>query len=206
MTYSRFENDTENPDFITGNQFASVGLLENPKAYGSSQNLTLDKASAVYALKLTGAGYSSAVFNPDSYITQTVGVGSTAVGRVVSYDQTTGVLKYWQDNSLAGVNYDGTQNTNPDYGFDLNRFTADINSGGSFSIVGADNTLAIQTSFQGVSTVINSRTYYLGQTFVNGVSQPESEKYSGNMIYLDNRPSVTRSSSQKEDVKIILQF
>ena len=206
LTYSRFENDTENPDFITGNQFASVGLLENPKAYGSSQNLTLDKASAVYAIKLTGVGYSSAVFNPDSYITQTVGVGSTAVGRVVSYDQTTGVLKYWQDNSLAGFNYDGTQNTNPDYGFDLNRFTADINSGGSFSIVGADNTLAIQTSFQGVSTVINSRTYYLGQNFVNGVSQPESEKYSGNMIYIDNRPSVTRSSSQKEDVKIILQF
>ena len=206
LTYSRFENDTENPDFITGNEFAAVGLVENPKAYGSTSNLTLDKASAVYALKLTGAGYSSAVFNPDSYITQTVGLGSTAVGRVVSYDQLTGVLKYWQDNSLAGFNYDGTQNTNPDYGFDLNRFTADINSGGSFNIVGADNTLAIQTSFQGVSTVINSRTYYLGQNFTNGVSQPESEKYSGNMVYIDNRPSVTRSSSQKEDVKIILQF
>ena len=206
LTYSRFENDTENPDFITGNEFAAVGLVENPKAYNSTSNLTLDKASAVYALKLTGAGYSSAVFNPDSYITQTVGLGSTAVGRVVSYDQLTGVLKYWQDNSLAGFNYDGTQNTNPDYGFDLNRFTADISSGGNFSIVGADNTLAIQTSFQGVSTVINSRTYYLGQNFTNGVSQPESEKYSGNMVYIDNRPSVTRSSSQKEDVKIILQF
>ena len=206
LTYSRFENDTENPDFIVGNQFAAVGLVENPLAYNSTQNLTLDKASAVYALKLTGTGYSEASFTPDAQITQTVGVGSTAVGRVVSYDQTTGVLKYWQDQALAGFNTNGTQNTSPTYGFHLNRFTADINSGGNFSIVGGSVNLAIQTSFQGVSTVINSRTYYLGQNFINGVSQPESEKYSGNIIYLDNRPSVTRSSSQKEDVKIILQF
>ena len=206
LTYSRFENDTENPDFVTGNQFAAVGLIENPKAQGSSTNLSLDKASAVYALKLTGTGYSSVTFNPDQYITQTVGVGSTAIGRVVSYDQTTGVLKYWQDNSNAGFNYSGSQNTNPEYGFRVNRFTADINYGGSFTIVGGSSNLAIQTSFQGISTVINSRTYYLGQNFVKGVAQPESEKYSGNMLYVDNRPSVTRSSSQKEDVKIILQF
>jgi hypothetical protein len=166
----------------------------------------LDKASALYALKLTGTGYSSASFIADSEITQTVGLGSTAVGRVVSYDQLTGVLKYWQDFSLAGFNTDGSANTDPEYGFNLNRFTADINSGGSFTILGGSTNLAIQTSFQGVSTVINSRTYYLGQTFVDGVSQPESEKYSGNMIYIDNRPSVTRSSAQKEDVKIILQF
>ena len=206
LTYSRFENDTENPDFITGNEFAAFGLVENPKAYDSTQNLNLDKASGVYALKLTGVGYSEATFTADSYITQTVGLGSTAVGRVVSYDQNTGVLKYWQDNSLAGFNYDGTKNTNPTYGFNLNRFTADINSGGSFSIIGGSVNLAIQTSFQGVSTVINSRTYYFGQNFENGVSQPEVQKYSGNIIYLDNRPSVTRSSAQKEDVKIILQF
>jgi hypothetical protein len=206
LTYSRFENDTENPDFITGNQFAAVGLIENPKAYGSTTNLSLEKASAVYALKLTGTGYSSVTFNADAYVTQTIGVGSTAVGRVVSYDQTTGVLKYWQDNANAGFNYDGTLNTAPDYGFRVNRFTADINAGGSFTIVGGSSNLAIQTSFQGVSTVINSRTYYLGQNFTKGVAQPESEKYSGNMVYIDNRPSVTRSANQKEDVKIILQF
>ena len=39
-----------------------------------------------------------------------------------------------------------------------------------------------------------------------GVSNPEIDKYSGNMIYVDHRPSITRSSNQKEDIKIILQF
>jgi hypothetical protein len=66
--------------------------------------------------------------------------------------------------------------------------------------------LAIDTSFTGISTVINNRTYYLGQTFVSGVAGPEVRKHSGNVIYVDNRPSITRSSNQKEDIKVILQF
>ena len=206
LIYSRIENDAENPDFITGNQIARIGIIQNPSAYNSTENLSLDKASAVYALKLTGAGYSSATFDADAFVTQTVGVGSTAVGRVISYDKTTGVLKYWQDRSLAGFNTDGTQNSSPTYGFRLQRFTATPGSGGSLNIIGGSTTLAIQTSFTGLSTVINSRTYYLGQSFTQGVAQPEVEKYSGNIIYVDNRPSITRSTSQKEDIKVILQF
>ena len=66
--------------------------------------------------------------------------------------------------------------------------------------------VGIDTGFQGVSTVINNKTYYLGQNFVSGVAQPEIKKYSGEVVYVDNRPSITRSSSQKEDLKIILQF
>jgi hypothetical protein len=88
----------------------------------------------------------------------------------------------------------------------MNRFTSNTTTGGSITIVGGSTNLGIDTVFTGVSTVLNSRTYYLGQSFTNGVSQPETQKYSGNIIFLDNRPSVTRSSSQKEDVKIILQF
>ena len=126
LIYSRIENDTENPDFITGNEFARVGLVQNPKTYNTSTNLGLDKAAATYALKLTGAGYSSATFTADAFITQTVGLGSTAVGRVVSYDQVTGVLKYWQDRSTAGFNTDGSKNTSPEYGFRMNRFTKGI--------------------------------------------------------------------------------
>ena len=206
LTYSRFENDTNNPDFITGNQFARVGLVENPQAYDSTSLLTTDKASATYAIRLTGAGYSSATFTADSEIRQTVGLGSTAVGRVVSYDSVTGVLKYWQDRTNVGFNSDGTKNSSPTYGFETLRFTSSPSSGGSVVIVGGSTNLSISTSFTGISTVINNRTYYLGQNFVRGVAQPESKKYSGNIIYVDNRPSITRSSSQKEDVKIILQF
>ena len=206
LVYSRIENDIENPDFVTGNQIARVGIVQNPKAFNSNLVLSSDKASAVYALKLSGIGYSAAIFTSDSRITQTIGTGETAVGRVVSYDQNTGVLKYWQDRSLVGFNTDGSQNNTPTYGVTLNRFTASPASGGSVNILGGSVTLGIDTNFTGITTTINSRTYNLGQPFTNGVSNPEVEKYSGNIVYVDNRPSITRSINQKEDIKVILQF
>ena len=52
LIYSRLENDPSNPDFITGNQFSRVGLCRDPLAFGSDNKLTLQKASAVYALNL----------------------------------------------------------------------------------------------------------------------------------------------------------
>ena len=207
LLYSRIENDSTNPDFIIGNQISRVGVVENPQQFGSSSILSTDKASSLNALKLVGAGYSTATFTGDSYFVQTVSTGTTAVGRVVNYDQNTGVLKYWQDRSLAGFTTVGTAQTQPKYGFDLTEFSASPGTGGSLVIsptTGQD--LSIDNSFSGISTVINNRTYYLGQTFANGVSNPEVKKHSGNIIYVDNRPSITRSSNQKEDIKVILQF
>ena len=80
LVYSRIENDSENPDFITGNEISRIGLIENPQAFGSSSVLSLDKASAAYALRLVGTGYSNATFTADSIITQTTGSYNTAVG------------------------------------------------------------------------------------------------------------------------------
>jgi len=206
LMYSRIENDNQNPDFITGNQIARVGIVENPNSFGSTQILTTDKASAVYALKLTGVGANSATYAADSYITQTVSTGTTAVGRVISYDQVTSVLKYWQDRSNSGFSTVGLAVTNPTYGFDQVEFSNTFGAGGSITIFGGSVNLGIDTSFTGISTVINNRTYYLGQSFTNGLANPEVKKHSGNIIYVDNRPSITRSSNQKEDIKVILQF
>ena len=206
LIYSRIENDNTNPDFITGNQIARFGIVQNPLTYSSTSILSLDKASAVSALKLVGTGYSTATFVGDSRITQTVGIGSTAVGRVISYDQTTGILKYWQDRTSAGFNTNGTLNSSPTYGFRLQQFSSNPGLGGTIAISGGDTSLIIDTNFTGISTSLNSRTYYFGQSFVNGLASPEVQKYSGNTIYVDNRPSITRSNSQKEDIKVILQF
>ena len=206
LLYSRIENDAENPDFVTGNEFARIGIVENPQSTPSSI-LVSDKASALSALKITGVGYSSAIFTLDAEFTQTVAAGSTAVGRVVSYDQTTGVLKYWQDRTLAGFNTVGTAQTDPTYGYELVNFTSNPSSPGSLAInhVSTSN-LSIDSGFSGISTIINNRTYYLGQTFTSGIGNAEVEKYTGNILYVDNRPSITRSSNQKEDIKVILQF
>ena len=206
LIYSRIENDNQNPDFISGNQIARVGIVENPERFESTQILSLDKASALYALKLSGIGYSSATYNADSFITQTVSTGKTAIGRVINYDQITGVLKYWQDRSNSGFPTVGVAITNPTFGFEQIGFSSSPGTGGSLVITGGSASLSIDTSFTGISTVINNRTYYLGQPFTSGLAHPEVKKHSGNIIYVDNRPSITRSSNQKEDIKVILQF
>lgn len=217
MIQTLIENDNQNPDFIQQNEYSRIGIIQNPQKFNSNTLLTDDKVSALYALKLVGTSnfddYKNASFLQDSVITQTIGVGITAVGRVASYEPSTGVLKYWQDRTLVGFTTNGSQNNNPTYGFNLNRFTATPATGGSLIIngSGASLTLKIDDSFgsdayPGISTVINSKTYQLGQAFIKGVSQPEVKKYSGEMIFIDNRPPNYRSQNQKEYIKINIQF
>ena len=120
----------------------------------------------------------TATFSGDSYFTQTVSTGTTAVGRVVSYDQNTGVLKFWQDRSLAGFTHCGIgQHKSNTYGFDLTEnLLAVPGTGGS-----SDNYLqqqgcrsSIDTAFSGITTVINNRTYYLGQILLVVLLQSRS--------------------------------
>lgn len=216
LIYSRIENDDQNPDFVTGTSVARIGIIENPQAFESTTIISEDRVSSVYALKLKGLSpnvddYKTTSFEQNAYIRQTVGTGVTAIGRVVSYDAQTGVLKYWQDRSLVGFNTDGTQKSNPTYGYKLNKFSATPSTGGSLRIIGGTKDLYIDDQFgsdssPGISTVINNKTYYLGQTFIKGVASPEVQKYSGVVLYVDNRPSITRSVNQREDIKVILQF
>lgn len=211
LVYSRIENDSENPDFIVGNQIARFGIVQSPQKYGSTDVLDDDKVSALYALKLKGS-VSDGDYLPDSVITQTVSTGSTAVGRVISYDTTTGVLKYWRDRTNVGFNSDGTKNYSPTYGFEYVDFTASPGTGGDLVINSSNGiSLELDETFGSAGTpassvVINNRTYNLGQEFQEGLSNPEVEGNTGNVIYVDNRPSITRSKSQREDIKVILRF
>jgi len=214
LLYSRYENDTNNPDFVIGNKISRIGVVENPLQFSTQQVLDQDypTASATFALKLKGISpndedFKTTMFTPNSIITQTIGSGVTAVGKVISYDQETGVLKYWQDRSLVGFKYDGSIDKNPQYGLKLNLFTDSPSVLGNLKIQGGTKELEIDTSFGTIQDpVSNINNINLGQSFVRGISNPEVQKYSGSIIYVDNRPSILRSINQKEDIKIVLQF
>ena len=65
----------------------------------------------------------------------------------------------------------------------------------------------IHTAFSGITTnPSGSKLISLGSVFENGLGTPDINKGSGDIIYIDNRPEITRNSRQKEDVKIILEF
>jgi len=199
LLYSRFETLESNPDIILGNDFARVGVIKNPTVVGSNtQVLNTSLVSGLQALKLSGVT-TNTTYAIDSKITQTVGFGSTAIGFVASWDPITGVLKYYQSTGLASSEtafriLPFTSNPDIGYGVTIN---------GS-SIIGP--ALSINTDFNGITTTINNRIYQLGLDFVSGISSAEYNKKSGEIIYIDNRQPIPRSSSQKEDIKVILEF
>jgi len=205
LLYSRFENDATNPDFIVGNDFARVGVVKNPTT-PSGSILNQSRASALVGLKLrslTGGDVTNTTYTVDTPVYQTIGVGSTAVGYVASWDSATAVLKIYNPVGLASTSY----------GFRMVDFTSQIGAGGSYAVAGQTGgaVLGIDTSFgtsanPGTATTVGSALVQLGQNFVEGVAEPEVKKYSGDILYIDNRAAIQRSANQKEDIKIVLEF
>ena len=210
LVFSQIKNDATNPDFIVGNKISRIGLISNPLSAESDEILDKNQASGLSAIRLIGVNdpddFKNASFEANAEITQTIGIGVTAVGKVVSYNKNTGVLKFTQDRTEHGFDYNLNRSSDGTYGNEKFSFTSDLLDGGSLEIFGSNQILEIDIDFNGDLLVINNQNYFLGQDFIDGVSGPEVKKYSGDLIYVDNRPSITRSSSQREDIKIVLQF
>ena len=66
--------------------------------------------------------------------------------------------------------------------------------------------LEVDTTFSAESITIGQRSESLGHAFTQGIANSEIKKFSGEIIYIDNRAPVTRTTSQKEEVKIVIEF
>lgn len=207
LIYSRIENNPSNPDFIVGNQFSRVGIVKELESYTTVETFTSSTGSGVYALKLNEDA-SSEVY--DSKITQ---ANTGAIGNLVNFDPDTKVLRYVQTRyNNVNTYLDGNSNVQIDYQYSdsiTGLTTASNYNYASFDtspIKIGSNTYTINTAFSGDNTTVSSVVYYLGQTFTSGLANPDINTKSGDIIYVDNRVSVTRSSQQREDIKIILEF
>lgn len=190
LIYSRFETDSNNPDVFVGNDFATVGILNNPVVQNN-----LSYVSGLKGLKLTGG---NSTYTVDQKITQNIGAGKTAIGFVASWNNDTKVLRYYQSVGAA----------NSSVGYELHDFTSTPSTGGNLIIQNTSGvSLSIDTSFNGSTiTINNDRIYNLGSNYVAGISSSEYAPGTGDLIYIDNRQPIIRSLSQKEDIKIILEF
>ena len=199
LVYARFDDSTR--DFPTDVTFAQIGIVKNPTSIGSTNVFTENQYSSLGAIKFTSVTGTVSVGDK---ISQSV-TGGTAKGFVASYDTETKVLKYFQDrNSFLNQTYfDATDYVGVSTNAKLYAFASNANavtSTGGFSG-------SVDTGFTGISTnPTGTKLISLGTQFTNGVANPEINKGSGDIVYLDNRPAISRNSRQKEDVKIILEF
>ena len=135
-------------------------------------------------------------------ITQNQGNNIVAKGYVASFDKDTKVLKYYQDRSLCFGNKVDQTDSNSTTNIVAFDSTNDITFSASTPSSASINTDLTDTSV----VVVNNKQINLGVTFTKGLANPEINKKTGNIIYIDNRPEVQRDSRQKEDIKIILEF
>lgn len=201
FVYSRFDDSTR--DFSTNTKFCQIGILKNPSNYTSSGIYTGSDFSGTYSIKFSSVNS----FSPQigEKIIQSVSSG-VAVGYVASYDSDTKVLKYFKDRSLY---YSSTRDQTDYVGV-----STYANANVKFDYLSSNNVIGetsgfsgtIDATFSGISTAINNKLINLGVSFTYGLANPEINKKTGDIIYVDNRPLITRNSRQKEDIKIILEF
>jgi hypothetical protein len=203
LIYARFDDSTK--DFPLDTKFSQIGILKNPTTYGSSTNIfTQSQFSSLYSIKLVSTFSGTPTIGQQ--ISQTVTNG-TAKGYVASYDSETKVLKYYRDRSLyyspTGNHSDQTDYDTVSEDSKVLNFESSANTISPFSG-------SIDTSFGASSPenkiTINNKVIDLGVSFTSGLANPEINKTSGDIIYIDNRPLVSRDPRQKEDIKIILEF
>tara|TARA_B100000287_G_scaffold23773_2_gene23239 strand:+ start:9720 stop:11336 length:1617 start_codon:yes stop_codon:yes gene_type:complete len=208
LVYARFDDSTK--DFPTDTKFSQVGIVKNPTTYTNNNTIfTGNQYSSLGALKIDPTTWDSTGLVIGSKITQVLTTATgNAKGYVTSYDKQTGVLKYYQDRSLYYQN-SANHNDQTDYiGISSEAKVLGFESStSSIQFVGSTPGDAnVSIAFTGSTVTDGDKEVDLGVYFTGGLANPEINKTTGDVIYIDNRKEVTRDSRQKEDIKIVLEF
>ena len=177
MTNIRLTYAEGSGDFPVDNDFRRIGIIQDPYNYGTTTAATASTLRGTAALKLTGSGD----YTVDEEITQTV-TGGTAKGRVVSWDATNGILKYFQSPDLHTHN------------------------GKVLAFDHATNNVTGATSTTARPIDGNQDTALADISFTDGKANPEIAANSGDIVYIENRRQITRAADQIEDIKLVIEF
>ena len=173
----------ENDDLTTANDFRQVGIVVDPTTYGTTTVATSSTARQTFIVKMSS---SSGTFEVDEKISQ---ASTGAIGKVVEWDSTRSLLYYQQERF-------GDFGTNSTTGDNSAFSGANLITGATSSATGTPSTTTETV------TLANSNTVAL----TTGYANPELQPDSGNIIYLENRKPISRSSDQTEDIKVIIEF
>ncbi|SVA03692.1 uncharacterized protein METZ01_LOCUS56546 [marine metagenome] len=174
----------EGDDFTTENDFRRVGLVVDPYDFGTSTVSTESTRRQTKALKLTSV---TGTFDPDEKISQTT---TGAIGKVVEWDSGNSILYYVQERF-------GDYGTNGTTGAFVAFSGANQVSGATSAAVGTPDADA-----DSAVTLTGGNTI----TFSDGYANEEMQPDSGEIIYIENRKPISRSSDQTEDIKLIVEF
>ncbi len=172
-------------DIPVNSQFRRFGLISDPKIASGATDLTSDTATACFAVKFPAS--TNVNFTLGEIITEAT---TGAKGRVIHWDSVTKVLRYYQNEYVDALQTSPASAQYKSISFSGNRA---ISQG-----TGANQITATPD--------VNADTAVFGVTFADGYAVPEIKKNSGNIIYVENRKPVNRSTDQTEDIKLVIEF
>jgi hypothetical protein len=175
-------------DFLDGSgdipvdmQFRRFGLISDPQT-SSNADFVTTTAAVCKCIKFSSGSVGD--FTNGEIITQN---STGAKGRVIHWDSTTKILRYYQNEYISATQSNSNANK-------LVAFS------GANAIVGNISTTSLTPDTGVASTTIS------GITFTNGYADAEIKKFSGQILYVENRKPVFRSNDQIEDVKLVVEF
>jgi hypothetical protein len=172
-------------DIPVNSQFRRFGLISDPKVASGSTDLISDTATACFAIKFPST--TNVNFTLGEIITE---AATGAKGRVIHWDSVTKVLRYYQNEYI-----DKLQTTPLSAQYKLIPFSGNrvISQGSGSNLISATPDVTADSPVFGVA-------------FTDGYAVPEIKKNSGNIIYVENRKPVNRSTDQTEDIKLVIEF
>ena len=174
----------EGDDITTENDFRKLGIVVDPNTFGTTSVASVATARLTYAVKLTS---QSGTYDGDEKISQAT---TGAIGKVVEWDSSNSILYYTQERF-------GDYGTNGTTGGYVAFSGANVITGATSGATGTPDAAADSAvTLSGGNTV----------TFSDWYANPELAADSGDIIYLENRKPISRSSDQIEDIKVIVEF
>jgi len=174
-------------DFLDGSgdipvdmQFRRFGLISDPQTTANA-DFTTTTAAVCKSIKFSSSAVTN--FTNGEIITQAT---TGAKGRIIHWDSTTKILRYYQNEYISAQQS----------GSNANKL---VEFSGANAITGATSGTVLTPDTAYSSTIS-------GITFTSGYNAGEIKKFSGQILYVENRKPVFRSNDQIEDVKLVVEF
>ena len=155
MFFSNISAD-RNQGFVVNNDYRQLGILKNPRKFGSTYTLTTNNVSACWVIS-ADANISSVNFPIDSIIYLNFGLANQSRFRIVSH------------------------------------------TGSAILVQALDN--GIPTLGSTIQNFSNSNSF-----IVSTVTPPTIDKYSGDLLFIDNKQAFTPSEDQIVTIRTVLKF
>lgn len=163
-------------------EFRRFGLISDPQTPGG-QDLTSSTAAVCKAIKFPST--TTVDYSIGETLTQ---ANTNAKGVVVHWDSVNKILRYYQNEYVAA-----TQSGNQKYQL--------VDFSGADIITGATSGTALAPD-----TTASGTVNIAGISFTTGYAASEVQKFSGSILYIENRKTIIRSDDQTEDIKLVIEF